>query len=115
VVIALRSLRRRSREREEEEWRASWGVGAMSDRALGGALLGSSIFIFTYYTLWAIILPFLEADHPLQSYFPPRIYAIALPTLLLVLVLLLVLGFLAAAFISSGLQQRRRSADKKKE
>lgn len=26
--------------------------------------------------------PFIAADHPLQSYFPERAYAIAIPTLL---------------------------------
>ncbi|KAI0031713.1 dolichol phosphate-mannose biosynthesis regulatory [Vararia minispora EC-137] len=39
--------------------------------------------VFTYYTLWAIFLPFLDSSSPLHDFFPPREWAIRLPAIIL--------------------------------
>ncbi|WRT64793.1 uncharacterized protein IL334_001727 [Kwoniella shivajii] len=40
-------------------------------------------FVFIYYTIWALLLPFLSSDSPVQSLFPAREWAIKLPLLIL--------------------------------
>ncbi|CAO1634364.1 unnamed protein product [Sympodiomycopsis kandeliae] len=58
---------------------------ALSDRLVGGLMLLVSAFVFTYYTIWAFVTPFLASDSPIQSLFPPRVWAVRGPALLLVI------------------------------
>ncbi|GER35431.1 dolichol phosphate-mannose biosynthesisregulatory family protein [Striga asiatica] len=51
----------------------------LADRAIGLLLSIISLSIFTYYTLWVIILPFVDSDHFVHSYFLPQEYAILIP------------------------------------
>nr|AFM90771.1 dolichol phosphate-mannose biosynthesis regulatory protein [Callorhinchus milii] len=58
------------------------------NQLVGMGLVGFSLLIFTYYTLWVIVLPFVDSTHVLHSYFLPRKYAVILPAVAgLVLVL----------------------------
>ncbi|KAL9327335.1 hypothetical protein ACSQ67_007980 [Phaseolus vulgaris] len=51
----------------------------LADRAVGFVLSITSLSIFTYYTFWVIILPFVDDDHFVHKYFLPQEYAILLP------------------------------------
>ncbi|XP_058224479.1 dolichol-phosphate mannose synthase subunit 2 [Rhododendron vialii] len=51
----------------------------LADRAVGFLLSLISISIFTYYTLWVIILPFVDGDHFIHKYFLPQEYAVLIP------------------------------------
>ena len=51
----------------------------MSDRVLGACLLVAASLGFAYYTVWALALPFVDAEQPLHALFPPRHLAVALP------------------------------------
>ncbi|KAJ6962882.1 hypothetical protein NC652_001496 [Populus alba x Populus x berolinensis] len=51
----------------------------LADRAVGFLLSLTSISIFTYYTFWVIILPFVDSDHFIHHYFLPQEYAILVP------------------------------------
>ncbi|EYU19054.1 hypothetical protein ABFS83_01G111100 [Erythranthe nasuta] len=51
----------------------------LADRAIGLLLSVISLSIFTYYTLWVIILPFVDSDHFVHKYFLPHEYAILIP------------------------------------
>ncbi|XP_019850986.1 PREDICTED: dolichol phosphate-mannose biosynthesis regulatory protein-like [Amphimedon queenslandica] len=66
-------------------------MATLSDRIFGGSLILLALAIFTYYTLWVVILPFLDPDHFLHSFFLPPVYAITLP-----------LGGIAALFVLVG-------------
>ncbi|TFK76415.1 dolichol phosphate-mannose biosynthesis regulatory [Pluteus cervinus] len=55
-----------------------------SDKALGGGLLLVASFVFTYYTTWALLLPFFDASSEIHAYFPPREWAVRLPAFILV-------------------------------
>ncbi|EDO36944.1 predicted protein, partial [Nematostella vectensis] len=44
---------------------------------LGMTLLGGLIFV--YYTLWVIILPFVQTGHVLHKLFLPREFAVIIP------------------------------------
>jgi len=45
--------------------------------AVGMALLTVS---YVYYTCWVLVTPFIDRDHPAQTYFPPRWLGCLLPT-----------------------------------
>ncbi|KAH6778767.1 dolichol phosphate-mannose biosynthesis regulatory protein-like protein [Perilla frutescens var. hirtella] len=51
----------------------------LADRAVGLLLSVISLSIFTYYTLWVIILPFVDSDHFVHKYFLSQEYAILIP------------------------------------
>ncbi|XP_073124424.1 dolichol-phosphate mannose synthase subunit 2 [Henckelia pumila] len=51
----------------------------LADRAIGLLLSVISLSIFTYYTFWVIILPFVETDHFVHQYFLPQEFAILIP------------------------------------
>ncbi|KAJ7943863.1 dolichol phosphate-mannose biosynthesis regulatory protein-like [Quillaja saponaria] len=51
----------------------------LADRAVGFLLTSISLSIFTHYTFWVIILPFVDSDHFIHKYFLPQEYAILIP------------------------------------
>ncbi|KAI0227146.1 Dolichol phosphate-mannose biosynthesis regulatory protein [Lamellibrachia satsuma] len=50
-----------------------------SDQAVGYGLMATAGLIFTYYTLWIVIMPFVDEDYIIHQYFPSRVYALAIP------------------------------------
>ncbi|XP_076454699.1 dolichol phosphate-mannose biosynthesis regulatory protein-like [Babylonia areolata] len=60
------------------------------DQGVGWAMVSLGFFIFVYYTVWVIILPFVEPGVFVHKLFPPRIYAIAGPLLAGVVALALI-------------------------
>ncbi|KAG9302163.1 hypothetical protein G9A89_020597 [Geosiphon pyriformis] len=79
------------------------------DRAVGGTLLLFSVALFLYYTIWALIMPFVDEDHPLHEYFPDRDYAIRIPVVLLLIGLTVVSTFLALVMIKSGKKGQKKA------
>ncbi|RAL39318.1 hypothetical protein DM860_002851 [Cuscuta australis] len=51
----------------------------VADKAVGLLLTITSLSIFTYYTFWVIILPFVDRGHFVHNYFLPQEYAILIP------------------------------------
>lgn len=51
----------------------------LADKAVGFLLSYISLSVFTYYTFWVIILPFVNSDHFIHRYFLPQEYAILIP------------------------------------
>ncbi|XP_020595628.1 dolichol phosphate-mannose biosynthesis regulatory protein [Phalaenopsis equestris] len=51
----------------------------LADKAVGLLLTVVSLSLFSYYTFWIIILPFVEDDNFIHMYFLPREYAIIIP------------------------------------
>ncbi|GBB94601.1 hypothetical protein RclHR1_02390007 [Rhizophagus clarus] len=77
-------------------------IQASSDKAVGATLLLTSVALFLYYTIWALIMPFVDDGHPLHEYFPDRSYAIRIPVVLLLFGLTVVFTFLALVMIKSN-------------
>uniref|UniRef100_A0A8C6QJL2 Dolichol phosphate-mannose biosynthesis regulatory protein n=1 Tax=Nannospalax galili TaxID=1026970 RepID=A0A8C6QJL2_NANGA len=50
-----------------------------TDQAVGFGLVAVSLIIFTYYTVWVILLPFIDSQHVIHKYFLPRAYAVLIP------------------------------------
>uniref|UniRef100_A0A8C1MQJ8 Dolichol phosphate-mannose biosynthesis regulatory protein n=2 Tax=Cyprinus carpio TaxID=7962 RepID=A0A8C1MQJ8_CYPCA len=65
-----------------------------ADQAVGFGLLGFSLSLFTYYTIWVIVLPFVDSDHVIHSYFLPREYSVILPGVAALILLLFVGTFI---------------------
>mmetsp|Transcript_33716 Transcript_33716/g.34344 ORF Transcript_33716/g.34344 Transcript_33716/m.34344 type:complete len:83 (+) Transcript_33716:293-541(+) len=72
---------------------------SFSDKVFGMALLSLSISIFTYYTTWVIVLPFIEPPNPLHNFFPPVVYAIAIPATLLVAGIVIISIFIGVVLV----------------
>ncbi|XDV20751.1 hypothetical protein PO909_026016, partial [Leuciscus waleckii] len=65
-----------------------------ADQAVGFGLVGFSLLLFTYYTIWVIVLPFVDSDHVIHSYFLPREYSVILPGVAALILLLCVGTFI---------------------
>ncbi|KAM4635526.1 dolichol phosphate-mannose biosynthesis regulatory protein [Polymixia lowei] len=63
-------------------------MATAADQAFGVSLVGFSLLLFTYYSIWVIILPFVDSDHVLHKYFLPREYSVILPGIAAVILLL---------------------------
>ncbi|XP_055055468.1 dolichol phosphate-mannose biosynthesis regulatory protein [Misgurnus anguillicaudatus] len=61
-----------------------------TDQVVGFGLVAFSLSLFTYYTIWVIVLPFVDRDHVIYSYFLPREYSVILPGVAALIVLLLI-------------------------
>ncbi|XP_041370820.1 dolichol phosphate-mannose biosynthesis regulatory protein-like [Gigantopelta aegis] len=63
------------------------------DQAAGWGMVGLAGAIFSYYTIWVIILPFVDVNQNIHKFFPPRMYAIAGPLIAGVVALVLIGSF----------------------
>ncbi|XP_066466948.1 dolichol phosphate-mannose biosynthesis regulatory protein [Tiliqua scincoides] len=66
-----------------------------TDQLVGYSLVAFSLVLFVYYTVWIIILPFIESDHLIHKYFLPREYSVIIPVVAGLLLLLFVGIFIA--------------------
>ncbi|CAJ0553435.1 Ff.00g119470.m01.CDS01 [Fusarium sp. VM40] len=74
----------------------------MLDKIVGLAMLVAASVVFTYYTIWALLMPFVDDDHPLQNFFPPRVWAIRIPVIIILLGSAVVGSFLGMVMIRSN-------------
>ncbi|KAG5189605.1 dolichol phosphate-mannose biosynthesis regulatory protein [Tribonema minus] len=81
----------------------------MADKALGLAMVSASVVIFTYYTLWVIVLHFVDPSLQVHEFFPDRVWAIAIPAVLLVLGVAFVVAFIAVTMIRSSASKKKQS------
>ncbi|KAI5284046.1 hypothetical protein KEM52_003126 [Ascosphaera acerosa] len=73
------------------------------------AMLLVATAVFSYYTAWTLLMPFVDDGHPLHSLFPPRVWAIRIPVILLLLGSAVVGSFLGMVMIKSN---RKKAAKK---
>ncbi|KAL5012569.1 hypothetical protein ScPMuIL_011120 [Solemya velum] len=78
-----------------------------TDQAVGWGLVSFAGFVFTYYTIWVILLPFVDEGQSIHKFFPPRFYAIAAPLIAGVIGLILIAVFVAV--ILSASQKKKKS------
>ncbi|XP_047624477.1 dolichol phosphate-mannose biosynthesis regulatory protein [Phacochoerus africanus] len=72
-----------------------------TDQVVGLGLVAVSLIIFTYYTAWVILLPFIDSQHVIHKYFLPRAYAVAIPLAAGLLLLLFVGVFITSVMLKS--------------
>ncbi|KAJ8460203.1 hypothetical protein OPV22_033129 [Ensete ventricosum] len=80
----------------------------LADKAVGFLLSAISLSIFSYYTFWVIILPFVEKDHFVHGYFLPQEYAILIPVFAGVVLLSFLCVFVGCVMIKSN--KKKKSA-----
>ncbi|CAN3377109.1 hypothetical protein DIURU_003638 [Diutina rugosa] len=80
----------------------------MLDKLIGLAMLAVAATVFAYYTTWVFVLPFVDADSVLQSFFLPREYAIKLPFLLLVIAGLGVGTFIGNVMVKNAAKEKAK-------
>ncbi|CAN6204145.1 unnamed protein product, partial [Urochloa humidicola] len=73
----------------------------LGDKAVGFLLTLTSLSIFTYYTFWVIILPFVDSDHFVHKYFLPQDYAILIPVIAGVVLLSFLSVFVGLVMLKS--------------
>ncbi|KKY35906.1 putative dolichyl-phosphate mannosyltransferase polypeptide 2 [Diaporthe ampelina] len=74
----------------------------MLDKLVGIAMLVAATVVFLYYTFWTLFMPFVDSDHPLQNFFPPRVWAVRIPVILILLASAVVGSFLGVVMIQSN-------------
>ncbi|KAK4639544.1 Dolichol phosphate-mannose biosynthesis regulatory protein [Podospora pseudocomata] len=82
----------------------------MLDKLTGLAMLAAASAVFLYYTIWTLLMPFVDSDHPLQNFFPPRVWAIRLPVILVLLGSAVVGSFLSIVMIRSNRKKALKAA-----
>ncbi|XP_067661921.1 dolichol phosphate-mannose biosynthesis regulatory protein-like isoform X1 [Haliotis asinina] len=80
-----------------------------ADQVAGMGMVGLAGFIFSYYTLWVIVLPFVEPDQWLHQFFPDRFYAIAVPLVAGVLGLVFIGLFMVIVTIKKNAKKVKKS------
>ncbi|KAF2756343.1 hypothetical protein EJ05DRAFT_440953, partial [Pseudovirgaria hyperparasitica] len=84
------------------------------DRLIGLAMLIVASAVFLYYSVWTLFMPFVDEDHPLHSLFPPRVWAIRIPVILILLGSAIVGSFLSIVMIRSNRKKALKAAKAKK-
>ncbi|KAF3082893.1 hypothetical protein TWF569_004386 [Orbilia oligospora] len=82
----------------------------MLDKIAGLAMLLIASTVFLYYTVWTLLTPFVDEDHPIQSLFPPRVWAIRIPVILLLIISAVVGSFLSVVMINSAKKKKAKKA-----
>ncbi|KAI5808521.1 dolichol phosphate-mannose biosynthesis regulatory protein [Peziza echinospora] len=80
-------------------------------------MLLAATFVFLYYSTWTLLLPFVDAGHPLHELFPPRVWAIRLPVIIILIGVAVVGSFLSVVMIKSSKKAKAKAtaaAGKKK-
>ncbi|KAF9698704.1 hypothetical protein EKO04_002867 [Ascochyta lentis] len=85
----------------------------MLDRLVGLSMLVAATAIFVYYTVWTLFMPFVDEDHVLHSLFLPRVWAIRIPVILIVLFTTVVGSFLSVVMIRSNRKKALKAQQKK--
>ncbi|XP_044296062.1 dolichol phosphate-mannose biosynthesis regulatory protein [Varanus komodoensis] len=82
-------------------------MATATDQLVGYGLVAFSLVLFAYYTIWIIILPFMESDHQIHKYFLPREFSVIIPVVAGLLLLLFV-----GMFITTISWKNRKNAKK---
>ncbi|KAF8312016.1 dolichol phosphate-mannose biosynthesis regulatory [Clavulina sp. PMI_390] len=85
---------------------------AVSDKAIGSLALLIAAVVFSYYTFWAIILPFFPTSHPIHDNFPPREWAVRVPAFLLVVGLSGIGFFLGSTMMKEAQRKKAKALSK---
>ncbi|KAJ2158758.1 hypothetical protein GGF46_003539 [Coemansia sp. RSA 552] len=85
-------------------------MAQINDKAVGAAMLAFGAFVFTYYSVWTLVIPFVDKGHPAHALFPPQWFAVAIPVLLLAVGITGVFGFLSFVMLKSGKKASKKAS-----
>ncbi|KAJ1731587.1 Dolichol phosphate-mannose biosynthesis regulatory protein [Coemansia sp. BCRC 34490] len=84
-------------------------MAQLNDKAVGAVLLAIGTFVFTYYSIWTLVIPFVDVEQPVRKLFPPQWFAIAIPVFLLVVGVTGIFGFLSFVMLQSGKKAAKKA------
>ncbi|KAI8060095.1 dolichol phosphate-mannose biosynthesis regulatory [Gongronella butleri] len=84
-------------------------MSSSTDKLVGAGAFFSGWAIFIYYTLWSMVMPFVDESNPWQDYFPPFEYAIRLPFAALVFGLVGIMAVFAYASTKQKTKQTKKA------
>ncbi|XP_038230987.2 dolichol phosphate-mannose biosynthesis regulatory protein isoform X1 [Dermochelys coriacea] len=76
--------------RRSQRRRSAGTMATTMDQLVGFGLVAFSLLLFVYYTIWIIILPFIDSDHGIHKFFLPREYSVTIPVIAGLLLVLFV-------------------------
>lgn len=76
-------------------------------------MLAVATGVFIYYTAWVFVLPFVDEDNFVQSFFLPREYAATIPLMLLLVAGLFLASFIGMVLLKQSEKERLKQAKKK--
>lgn len=82
------------------------------DKLVGLGMLIVAAGVFTYYSAWVLLVPFLDDNNILQSLFLPRDYAIKIPIFLLLLFAVGVGSFISKVLIDNAKKEQIKNRKK---
>ncbi|PUU76644.1 dolichol phosphate-mannose biosynthesis regulatory protein Dpm2 [Tuber borchii] len=82
----------------------------MLAKLTGVMMLMVASIVFLYYSIWTLFMPFVDEGHQLHDLFPPRVWAIRIPVILILIGIAVVGSFLSVVMIRSG---RKKAAKAK--
>ncbi|KAJ7343442.1 dolichol phosphate-mannose biosynthesis regulatory [Mycena albidolilacea] len=80
-----------------------------SDKILGGAMLLTAAVVFTYYTTWAMLLPFFDSSSEIHNFFPPREWAVRLPAFILLVGVTAIGAFVGNTIVKENRKKARQA------
>ncbi|KAI8346157.1 dolichyl-phosphate mannosyltransferase 2 regulatory subunit [Blakeslea trispora] len=72
-----------------------------TDKTVGAISFFGISALFTYYSIWVLMMPFVDEGHFMHNYFPAWQYAIKAPLLIMVVGLTVIFTFLSLVMIKS--------------
>lgn len=85
------------------------------DKLVGTGMLAVATVVFTYYSIWTFLIPFVDQSHPIAGFFPPREWAVRIPALLLVLGVIAVGTFIGTTVAKSNKKKNAKLRQKKQQ
>ncbi|KAJ7632644.1 dolichol phosphate-mannose biosynthesis regulatory [Roridomyces roridus] len=79
-----------------------------SDKVLGGTMLLAAGVVFTYYTTWAMLLPFFDPSSEIHNFFPSREWAVRLPAAILLVGITAIGSFVGSTVIKENRKKAQR-------
>ncbi|KAL5484565.1 hypothetical protein EMCRGX_G021089 [Ephydatia muelleri] len=83
-------------------------MATFTDITVGSGLIVLAIAIFFYYSIWVLVLPFVDPSHFLRSYFLSLEYAIALPLGAVVVLVAFIGIFVAVVLIKDSARKAKK-------
>ncbi|KAI3657688.1 hypothetical protein MP638_003698 [Amoeboaphelidium occidentale] len=69
----------------------------LKDSQLGSLIIFTSTLLFTYYSIWLLVMPFVDEGHALHDLFPSKRY---LSTSVPVVLFMIIPGVIVSSFLS---------------
>lgn len=80
----------------------------MLAKLAGLAMIIAATVVFLYYTIWTLFMPFVDENIELHNFFPPRVWAIRIPVIIILVGIAVVGSFLSMVMIKSGQKKKAK-------